>query len=273
MIHENTRNRYSVNSTMIDDLTIQHPDDDALPSLMRSDLESKEATPNNRRSSLVIHKIPEENDRRMVPKVVSFHVDESNSVGDNDSQEKSASGLPLQLTNELCHDLWYQTPEIVAMKQDAKRVLFNRENADPDDLLGLERFNSQRAVWKRSAIYYVLLAQRQRHGEDFIRRVSQRCSAWARETAVRQGFADYCAVNDPLASLFGSKEENYNDWFFSEPSIGSSDSNHNNKKRKADEAEMESCCPGTVDGCNVRTKPTVTVERDEVCDEQVHLRA
>jgi hypothetical protein len=145
----------------------------------------------------------------------------------------------------------------------------NREDADPDDFLGLERFNCQRAVWKRSAIYYVLLAQRQRHEEYFIRRVSQRCSAWAREAAVDQGFKDYCAVNDPLASLFGNEEENYNDCFFSDPSICISDNNQSNKKRKTDETENDCSCPSIPRSRKLRTRTSVTVEKEEINEEQV----
>jgi hypothetical protein len=266
MLLQSERRRQSdnVDSTMTDELILQRPDDVDLTSMMITNLE--DATPPKR---IIIHKIPEEKDTRKIIKSVSFLVDEFPGNGDRGNRENFGSCLPLQLTSELCHDLWYQTSEINAMKQDAKSVLLNREGADPDDLSGLERFNSHRAVWKRSAIYYVLAAQKQRQGEDFIRRVSRRCSAWARETAVQQGFKDYCAVNDPLASLFGNKEENYNDCFFSETSVYSSDSENSGKKRKVDETEMESSCPITPYSRNVRTKTSVAVERDQAEEEQV----
>jgi len=87
-----------------------------------------------------------------------------------------------------------------------------------DDAIGLERFSPQRAHWKRSAIRYVLTAQnylRKSDGvgvvgvgggdyrnatneikEDYVRRISLRCTGWARQTAREQAFRDYCAAYD-----------------------------------------------------------------------------
>jgi hypothetical protein len=245
---------------------VQWLDCEPLSNKMVSDPNTMETTaPAKRRSSLVVHRIPEEDDKTSIRKSVTFLFDNSSS-GDGDAQgEHLASPSPLQLTAEICHDLWYQTPEITAMKQDAKRVLLNRTDSSPDERLGLERFNSQRAVWKRSAIHYVLMAQKQRHGEDFIRRVSQRCSAWAREMAIHQGFKDYCAVNDPLASLFGNEEENYNDCFFNEPYCcpATEWNSRRNDQRKAEDIETSSTTfPPITSERNVRQRHTSTVEND-----------
>lgn len=147
--------------------------------------------------------------------------------------------LDKTLTENDCTALWYTPDEIATMRAAAKECIKHHHNHrrksslsldDPDQLAGLERFSSQRAAWKRSAIHYTLLAQKQQRqlhdlrqdpykggkAAGFIRKVSLRCTGWAREQAIRQGFKDYCAVHDPLASLFEGSEENYNDCFFSD---------------------------------------------------------
>merc|ERR1711957_688452 len=87
-------------------------------------------------------------------------------------------------------------------------------NDDAHD--GLERFTRQRAIWKRSSIHYILLAQKQvkekKQGvlvnqdqqQEYLYNVSIRCSTWAKEAAFEQGLKDYCSIHDPLASLFAS---------------------------------------------------------------------
>merc|ERR1712157_251423 len=74
--------------------------------------------------------------------------------------------------------------------------------------------------------------------EEYIRSISLKCTEWARDTAVKQGFSDYCAVHDPLASLFSDcesntgemsldkyimeeTEQNYNELIFGETTIDS----------------------------------------------------
>ncbi|KAG7337298.1 hypothetical protein IV203_030156 [Nitzschia inconspicua] len=259
------KNDISSNDTMSDTSVLQERLDAMLVdnvTVSMSNPEQETALTPKRRSSLVVHRIPEEESKTSTRKNVRFMlVDKSDS---NDGQGNSYI-LPLEhkLTDELCHVLWYQKPEINAMKQDAKRVVLNRQNATSEELIGLERFDSQRALWKRSAIHYVLMAQKQRQGEDFIRRVAKRCSGWARETAIQQGFKDYCAVHDPLASLFGSEEENYNDFFFSDPlySTHTNDSHSNHKRKTPDTEELSSECTAP-DRC-VRQRTTVTVETDD----------
>merc|ERR1711862_281194 len=116
-----------------------------------------------------------------------------------------------------------------------------------DDAVGLERFSPQRAVWKRSAIRYVLAAQnhlRKTDGgddtaaaahyytnatnnnndakEEYVRRVSLRCTRWARQTAREQGFHDYCAAYDLDPSSFRRKRGSGGD--------GSSGSSKNRNK-------------------------------------------
>lgn len=174
------------------------------------------------------------------------------------------------LTQEHCEELWHQKDELAAIKQEAKHIIANRKailegSSDDDDsysndddrenLVGLERFSRQRAVWKRSAIHYVLMAQRQVHrqqrqrqsqqsnnnnlninnesNEEYIRNVSTRCSGWAKETAVEQGFHDYCAVHDPLASLFSDSDDELSD--SSNDSTSSSNRNNYNKEQNYNE--------------------------------------
>lgn len=155
----------------------------------------------------------------------------------------------LILTEEYCKELWYQKAELSVIKKVAKAIIARRDNKDKrndnrndynnynnnnDDNYndGLERFTRQRSTWKRSSIHYILQAQKQynthhacknicnnayksandRAREEYIRNVSIRCSNWAKETALKQGFEDYCSIHDPLASLFtirdkGNKKE------------------------------------------------------------------
>jgi hypothetical protein len=138
------------------------------------------------------------------------------------------------LTEKHCNELWYQKDELTEIKKEAKELISRREdndnkndnknknsnrNNDNDDddeddaHEGLERFTRQRATWKRSSIYYILQAQKQvkeRQGvnqeqqQQYLRNVSIQCSTWAKETALKQGFKDYCSIHDPLASLFAS---------------------------------------------------------------------
>lgn len=151
------------------------------------------------------------------------------------------------LTPEHCEELWYQRSELAAIKHAAKVTIATRNfvkgNPDAsfeqlDELQGLERFSKQRAVWKKSAIKCVIMAQRKIKDlyagsnamdkedqiRDYIHLISSRCTEWARDAAQKQGFHDYCAVHDPLAELFRDSDDsddenednrqNYNELFF-----------------------------------------------------------
>lgn len=274
-MHEEITSINDTTTTMSGDTTSRRPQqsDDGhdnsvvttIDTMMISDPELEPTEAPKRRPSLTLHKIPDDENKRLVRKNVTFVLVDDGDRGGPDSPTDNTTTPSFELTNELCHDLWYQTPEIAAMKLDAKRVLLNRKDASPEEMIGLERFNVHRSVWKKSAIHYVLLAQKKRQGdEDFIQRVSQRCSGWARETAVHQGFKDYCAIHDPLASLFGSEEENYNDCFFSDPSRDSEDGGHHSNKRKLSEHdELHDTPNSTPDSRNVRSRTAMTVENDD----------
>ena len=188
------------------------------------------------------------------------------------------------LTEEHCKELWFQKDELGAIKQEAKLAIATRTvvHDDPksseeqrENLAGLERFTRERAIWKKSAIRYVLLAQKncrlnndnERNSqncsnEEYIGRVSLRCTGWARETAQNQGFVDYCAVHDPLASLFSGDETssedeteqiNYNDMIFGDMagfnSVNGCKSNAKRNKRKAEHEQRQQDL-----GCNRRIR-------------------
>lgn len=224
--------------------------------------------------------------RKLGRKRVRFQ-EEQNEEGDLAVMPPSLPGNNVLLTDEMCRELWYQQHEVDQMKADVRSAILRKmkdrsrsssssnnadedKNENKDELVGLHRYSPQRSQWKRSAIYYTLLAQKrqkylqklssspssttkdnndnesrdeqQQRAEDFVRKVSMRCSAWAREMAVKQGFKDYCAVHDPLACLFDDcpisdqqkkYKQNYNDCFFSdrvqadeEESDGDSDSDN-----------------------------------------------
>jgi len=176
---------------------------------------------------------------------------ESVGINSTSSATKPWEGT---LTEDHCRELWYQKDELVAIKHAAKVIIANSvflennpdtSSEDQDGLIGLERFSKKRAVWKRTAIRCVLEAQRQMtelaktiHNdyfhdiskEDYIHSISMRCTAWSRDAAKKQGFRDYCAAHDPLASLFSDgghgemtledygkeNEQNYDEMIFGE---------------------------------------------------------
>merc|ERR1711959_605678 len=85
------------------------------------------------------------------------------------------------------------------------------DNDNDTTLVGLQRFNPQRATWKRSARHYVLAAHshlckkynstlvnspQPEEAQTYVRSVSLRCTGWARETAREQGYRDYCVAYD-----------------------------------------------------------------------------
>jgi len=166
------------------------------------------------------------------------------------------------LTTEHCHELWYQKSELAAIKHAAKVAIANRSyiegNPDAsldqlDELIGLERFSKQRAVWKKSAIRCIMMAQRQIKSlyagnstiskEDYIQLISLRCTEWARDAAEKQGFRDYCAVHDPLAALFSDSEDNdsenenkqnYNELIFGDRTFDDTTATTSSNKRKVE---------------------------------------
>jgi hypothetical protein len=224
------RNTSSQSETVVDDddepeLEITQPDEKAE---RRSSCMSPSSS-----GSFTIHEIPQDDDNK-TSGVSARPTKKSVRFAETTSCEGGHVPYWTELTHELCNDLWYQPTEITSLKQQARYVLTHRSTASADDLSGLEKFNTQRAVWKRSAVHYTLAAQQHRAGdESFLRKVSQRCTGWARATALKQGFRDYCAVHDPLACLFDEgDEENYNDCFFSDVPCDCI-----NKKRQSDDKE------------------------------------
>lgn len=135
------------------------------------------------------------------------------------------------LTEEHCKELWYQKEELFAIKHAAKVLIARRNKTqsnseftpeEQQELVGLERFSKQRAVWKKHTIRGILLAQQEMSQlqlrsiynglgiskDEYIQKISVRRTEWAREAAKLQGFRDYCAVHDPLAPLFGDSDSN-----------------------------------------------------------------
>merc|ERR1719498_2064323 len=79
--------------------------------------------------------------------------------------------------------------------------------------------------------------------EDYIQRISLRCTEWARDAAEKQGFHDYCAVHDPLAALFSDSEDNdsgnenkqnYNELIFGDRTFDENTTTTNSNKRKVE---------------------------------------
>jgi len=152
------------------------------------------------------------------------------------------------LTEEHCKELWYQKEELVAIKHAAKVLIARRNKTQSNseftpeehqELVGLERFNKQRAVWKKLSIRSILMAQREMSQlhvrsiyngfgiskDEYIQKVSLRRSEWASEAAKMQGFRDYCAVHDPLAPLFGDSDSNNGNAYWDDAKEGTQNYN------------------------------------------------
>jgi hypothetical protein len=168
---------------------------------------------------------------RITKKTVRFAPQPSMNVNRGSHQRNSVKPWEGGLTEDHCHELWYQKQELATIKHEAKVVIANRNkilkkkttnvsSEERESWVGLERFSKQRGMWKKSGLRCILLAQRQMDGfdaqitdnilskEEYIRDISLKCTAWSRDAAQKQGFHDYCAVHDPLASLFSDKEFN-----------------------------------------------------------------
>jgi len=168
---------------------------------------------------------------RITKKTVRFAPEPSMNANRGSQQRTSVKPWGGELTEDHCHELWYQKDELATIKHDAKVVIANRNkilkkkttnvsSEERESWVGLERFSKQRGMWKKSGLRCILMAQRQMDGfdaqitdnilskEEYIRNISLKCTAWSRDAAQKQGFHAYCAVHDPLASLFSDKEFN-----------------------------------------------------------------
>lgn len=163
---------------------------------------------------------------RKTKKAVRFSLQPKIDIPKNNQERPSQIAWNGVLTEEHCKELWYQKEELAAIKHAAKVIIAKRNKAkrNPDTsseeqeaLIGLERFNKQRAISKKNTIRCILMAQHEmrqprvqlvlnNYGiskEDYIQKISFQRTEWSRNAAIDQGFNDYCAVHDPLAPLFG----------------------------------------------------------------------
>jgi hypothetical protein len=212
---------------------------------------------------------------------VSFALDHDEEQLNPSPQAESAHvpvPLPITLTEEDCEALWYQPEEVAAFKAGIRYLVLHyagsrssMSHGDDVEMRGLERYSLERSTYKKSAIYYVLMAQKKSKGNPkVIRTVSKRCTGWAQELALHQGFEDFCAVYDPLETLLGSEGDqhsNYNDSLFNkkeesccrkrkvvcqpdlipscgplETLLGSEGDQHNNYNDPLFSRKEESCC-------------------------------
>lgn len=211
-----------------------------------------------------VHFADEDEDEDNEKHMTNNMVNDENSKRNNKGMPKRKE-LPAGLTLASCEELWYHNKEIESFKLATRDLTLFGKRRDDDDLSGLERFTMERSNLKRNSIRYVLLAQmqqkqqqeqnqhqqkgrRESESTEFIREVSRKCSTWAVDTALVQGFKDFCEVYDPLASLFGgnimcnssssSKMINFNECFFSDEaqhdySSSSSSNNDSTSKRNS----------------------------------------
>jgi hypothetical protein len=96
-----------------------------------------------------------------------------------------------ELNEDLIQSLWWKSPELLQMKRYTRRCMLTpMSDIDKDELLGIDRFSSERIAYKKKSIRFVLLAQHQQsvhnvsdNPSGYIRAVSRRCSHWSRNVS------------------------------------------------------------------------------------------
>ena len=93
--------------------------------------------------------------------------------------------------DENCNTLWYSDEELRALKMEARNTLFRRDEMSEEQLRGLERYNYDRAQWKRQTNRYIMAANKESNGNAaFLSIVCQKCTMWARNIAIDQAARD-----------------------------------------------------------------------------------
>jgi len=135
-----------------------------------------------------------------------------------DPDEDDSAPAPMkELTIEIINDVWYSLDELDYFKENVKRIVLSRKVPEGEASEGLEKYDTRRMKFKFYALAYIMQAQREGCEPEFLRRVSRRCTAWARTTALNQGFHDFCEIYDPLDDLLeldSNEVEDYNECFF-----------------------------------------------------------
>jgi hypothetical protein len=142
---------------------------------------------------------------------VPFATDESNAMRGNGTQPS----LSL-LTPDICTELWYQPSDLAAFKGDIRNLLKYGIPKKDSDVSDLRRYCRDRISSKRRAVQFVLVAQKQRKGAEFLGMVSRRCSSWACHIALIQGYINFCQVNDALPVAAVMNSYGHNDFFFND---------------------------------------------------------
>lgn len=149
------------------------------------------------------------------------------SDGENDTQR---SVTHKELTPDMIQELWYSQDDIERMKNEVRclvckqRQIMNtsareatNDNSSMSTTSNLQRYGAQRSKYRRDTLQSILNAQNQNRDPEFLRQVSEQCTAWARALAANQGLEDYCEVYDPLDSLIGSAKDSENEgWWTAE---------------------------------------------------------
>jgi hypothetical protein len=113
----------------------------------------------------------------------------------HDDENDSFPSAMKELTDDIIIALWYTEQEITSFKITAKMIVLSGNVPEGETMTGLERYHDiRRSKYKKSAIFYILQAQKASRNPDFIRAVSRRCTVWARTVAANQGFEHFCAV-------------------------------------------------------------------------------
>ena len=58
--------------------------------------------------------------------------------------------------DDACQKIWYTQQELHTFKTDARHILLNKDEMSLDDLRGLERYNYERATYKRRTLQTIL---------------------------------------------------------------------------------------------------------------------
>lgn len=152
---------------------------------------------------------------------------------DDETNEDETTNAP-PLTPECCAELWYQPYEIDAFKSETRNLCLYGGTGAKDEFCGLERFTHERLRHKKQVIHYVLYmaVHKQKRGAHFLRYVTENVTAWARDIAVSQGYADFCQAYNSSKSWPGNDCESHKHRLFSTE----------NGKRKLVDAEPSRSC-------------------------------
>eukprot|EP00934_Nitzschia_sp_Nitz4_P003021 Nitzschia sp. Nitz4//scaffold111_size72815//63357//63941//NITZ4_005799-RA/size72815-processed-gene-0.73-mRNA-1//-1//CDS//3329533207//3011//frame0 len=108
-----------------------------------------------------------------------------------------------EISQELHRVLFCQRDELALMKERVRHTILCGKANDDDETSGLGRYTFERSQHKRNALFHIISAYREySHDHEYIRYVSERCTAWAVYVAKKEADdVNYDVYGDPLDNL------------------------------------------------------------------------